>query len=1701
MGKNEENKDLDQDLDDNQENPNDDFHNNEDLNNVRDNDLGNDGLQDIDNNLNGPEEPNQNQENTEKDNEEKSKDDDKDKDSKDDKDESSTKDKFKEGLESFRDSTGRSLNFHNKGSEGDEDLGEDLQGTAGKIQRDFIGDYDTFKNKMKDAKKKDEEDEAQEEPDNKEDSDEKDDDKEEEREKSEEKNEEEGFEDLDDGFGGNKKKDEKDDEEEKEEQDPNKDDDGKDDKNDKDDDGKDDDKSGEAGDSGDGEASTPKMPKVTPGSIALGVVKGIAEGGGGSPEEKLLGVATACLCCLGCLLFPIIIILLPILALFYWLVPGSTNNMAGIETTESADADYEELELTGNNPLFREDLTYNYDLGQKDEALDDDEVFSNEGLTFTVDEQYLEMAKVLYDQTDVASQDDAKEWGELIGKEDYHSYLEGNEKSKKDLKGVVFENKYNSWELNNIIKPIDVAYKDHLKRKKEDPNFEMPPWEFYLSPKTYKKVYDDADLSNDMERPELLGKDGITIEAPKEERDTTVKFSDGTWSGRLSDGKVLEDTRTPGFYHPGDLDIGLPFDPKEYRNGNLGNPNIPAPLAGERYFNKTIASGVTIFNEDSKMEVDENTKWSVSPKLGVAYTPSDNEGRPLLPYGTRLYVPTYGYAIVTGADESLPVEKIALFLPKGRSFDAKNVGKISLLRQFPWEADPAWEYKYKGSEMEFSEEDLQKIREEKLRKGDGNLKEFPMDVILDEIDDNDFDLETNVDHGIESGVDLDKDKYYYVVEQKEVLEVPHSKDDKYMPSTDPEDYNFNPHAPQFNHIRTVNEILNMTGQTMLETQIAYLLAAFSVSRGNSSPLGGHVNELKDVLDKSKDSEYAEALNMNMRLKKEGRFRFVWTKSQYYKKVAVPAPEPPTPEPSEDGKDEENKDDETDALNDEDSKDEEKDDDNKELDKNEDEEVDKDKDENKDNEDEDGDYDKDLGVIFEDVLVTDYGWKPYRYDEYYISTDVNPYDEKKILKSFFLSKDVRDEHEVLSIRYKQGDNKVYDPNTGSFVSEDKLENNDDNKDGEDDSIDSHGEGLANLVGGSRHEELTPTEAKELAQKYMGYFNMQNKDDAILIKKIKEYQKEVNFGKGYIDYGAGEGEPLDRSKKKNEMEENKGNLKLDLNDFLLADPNTGKNNAYIVTLTQLERAFDDMSKEEQAKYGYTKDDTGVSKDEARDNFLLEHILLSDYRDWLLVYLYNCEDGCTNPNRVTIKDKRFWGKVKDKLSEIVFDEDHEFSYGHQTSCPYCGQKFEPRKMKFRHWVVSGILKLGKDEEEKEEIDSIFRLPRQEHKLSPDLDYYEEIVMDDSGDFNSKGDTPHNLATKIEFFAQNSLETIEIAKRLEEFGIVAQDPFGGVGFGGDGTGIIEIAFNYLEEFERNTMSVNRNNPDIGRGRAYFNKRFYGSVNDLPWCAMFVSVCAEDAGLGPEVITQSAAVVGHQSVAAKEKRWKPSGSGYVPKPGDLIVYTFGNRRRYNHIGLVYDTRGGNVLTIEGNTSVKKMGSNGVIERNGDSIGLKDRPMTYSDIEGYIAVDYPEGVGGFTGEANIPKHQDFKSYMDYRTLTLQGSVQVKLQKQASTDANGFRKWKGRYMVALGSYWAKPGDLVTITLQNGQVIKAVVGDQKADAHTDAKNQFHVKDGSFVEFIVDTPRLAGMITTMGNCSYATHADWNSPCVKIVNETRSR
>ena len=107
---------------------------------------------------------------------------------------------------------------------------------------------------------------------------------------------------------------------------------------------------------------------------------------------------------------------------------------------------------------------------------------------------------------------------------------------------------------------------------------------------------------------------------------------------------------------------------------------------------------------------------------------------------------------------------------------------------------------------------------------------------------------------------------------------------------------------------------------------------------------------------------------------------------------------------------------------------------------------------------------------------------------------------------------------------------------------------------------------------------------------------------------------------------------------------------------------------------------------------------------------------------------------------------------------------------------------------------------------------------------------------------------------------------------------------------------------------------------------RWYG-LQDM-WCAMFVSWCADTAGIPSTVVPcHSFTVEGLNKFIAWGRaytRAQVANGSYTPQPGDIIYYKSSrNTNKTNHVGIVTSYSGRTIYTVEGNTSSATISTNG----------------------------------------------------------------------------------------------------------------------------------------------------------------------------------
>ena len=94
-----------------------------------------------------------------------------------------------------------------------------------------------------------------------------------------------------------------------------------------------------------------------------------------------------------------------------------------------------------------------------------------------------------------------------------------------------------------------------------------------------------------------------------------------------------------------------------------------------------------------------------------------------------------------------------------------------------------------------------------------------------------------------------------------------------------------------------------------------------------------------------------------------------------------------------------------------------------------------------------------------------------------------------------------------------------------------------------------------------------------------------------------------------------------------------------------------------------------------------------------------------------------------------------------------------------------------------------------------------------------------------------------------------------------------------------------------------------------------YGYPNGF-WCDMFVSWCADEAGVSEEAFPRSVNCARQTRAFTALGQYQESafrGGTYLPQQGDLVMFYSQKSDRIHHVGLVLYVENGRVFTVEGN--------------------------------------------------------------------------------------------------------------------------------------------------------------------------------------------
>ena len=156
---------------------------------------------------------------------------------------------------------------------------------------------------------------------------------------------------------------------------------------------------------------------------------------------------------------------------------------------------------------------------------------------------------------------------------------------------------------------------------------------------------------------------------------------------------------------------------------------------------------------------------------------------------------------------------------------------------------------------------------------------------------------------------------------------------------------------------------------------------------------------------------------------------------------------------------------------------------------------------------------------------------------------------------------------------------------------------------------------------------------------------------------------------------------------------------------------------------------------------------------------------------------------------------------------------------------------------------------------------------------------------------------------------------------------------------------------------------------------------------------------------------------------------------------------------------------------VKNRGSDIKVDANGNLIGTEIIP--------------PGGLGMI------------KSYMGWQMITAPSSMQYKLREMTGQrfDKEGFGVINNRYVIACTTTYGRVGDYVDFHHENGQVIRAIIGDIKSFRDPGCNKWGHMNGQCIVEFIVDKNSWYP-IKHPNPGTNSCHPEWHSYITKVVN-----
>lgn len=238
----------------------------------------------------------------------------------------------------------------------------------------------------------------------------------------------------------------------------------------------------------------------------------------------------------------------------------------------------------------------------------------------------------------------------------------------------------------------------------------------------------------------------------------------------------------------------------------------------------------------------------------------------------------------------------------------------------------------------------------------------------------------------------------------------------------------------------------------------------------------------------------------------------------------------------------------------------------------------------------------------------------------------------------------------------------------------------------------------------------------------------------------------------------------------------------------------------------------------------------------------------------------------------------------------------------------------------------------------------------------------------------------------------------------------------------------------------------EIGYKEQGNNSTKYGKwfgMNGAAWCHMFVSWCANQAGISTSIVPKTASTSAGMAWFKKKGLFKYKGK-YTPKRGDIVYFKTGR----SHVGIVEKVMGNTLHTIEGNTS--------------DKVARRTYSLSNATITGYGVPQYPNlNTSSGSKDASATKKSS-KTELKYLRKVLETKKPVTTAIKGTVTETG-KLPKGEVVIAVKNgkkYFEVPAEVgLKVTWER----KGTPGKLTFTAKYDKK--FKIVEGNAVTVAVD------------------------------------